>query len=463
MILQIQCPSCQAALSIEQRFAGSQMQCPFCQQVFAVAPPPVVPVVQATRVVSAPPVQRPAGPPASGRPQPRGPQAAAKAAPKPAAQAKGMTGIIVSLVLVAGLVIGGGWYLYGMVKNYQSEDEQLDAAIKSQLEAKRAASAKAKKEEEDEKATLMASLKKLVSEQLCQGNDKVAGEILREIDAVIAEADKLMADASIDNDPSDMRAFLAEHMEGRLRANPTIYHWLGGRMSPKDFCGLLFGVQPQQQVRRERGQVADFLVAGNYAATGTGFYISNDGWLLTNEHVVHDATEVDVRGADGVIRRAQVVKTDLQGDVAVLKTGEPSPRWLPLAPQEGTMGAAVFTVGFPNATVQGVEPKFTDGRISSLSGIRDDKDHYQITVPAQPGNSGGPLVDVKSGAIVGIVSAILRGRENVTYAIKARVAASLLQSIPAFTAAQARMPAGADMETLASEVRAAIVLVLVKK
>lgn len=461
MILQIQCPNCQAALSVEQRFAGSQMQCPFCQQVFAVAPPPVVPVVQATRVVSAPQVQRPAGAPPGGRPQPRGPQSA-YAAQKPAAQARGMTGMIVGLVLAAGLLIGGGYYLYGVVKNYKSEDEQLDAAIKSQLEAKRMASAKVKKEEEDEKAALMASLKKLVSEQLCQGNDKVAGEILREIEAAVAEADKLMTDASIDNDPADMRVFLAGHMESRLRANTVIFHWLGGRMSPKDFCGLLFGVQPPQQVRQERGQVADFLVSGNYAATGTGFYISGDGWLLTNEHVVHDATEVDVRGADGIIRRAQVVKTDPQGDVAVLKTPAP-PKWLPLAQQEGTMGAAVFTVGFPNASVQGVEPKFTDGRISSLSGIRDDRDHYQITVPAQPGNSGGPLVDAKTGEIVGIVSAILRGRENVTYAIKSRVASNLLQSIPTFAAGQARMSAGADMETLASEVRAAIVLVMVRK
>lgn len=449
------------------------MQCPLCQQIFAVAPPPVVPVVQARQVVQAapqPPTQRstaprPAGPQNPVRPQPPGSRPPAKTVTKAPAQGDGMAvAMIIGLIILVGVgvVIGGFYLVGGMLKKRELAEKGLGSEIQSQLEAKRAAAAKVQQEEEAEKNEMLASLRKLLATQLCEGNEKVAGEIMREVESIVAEADKLYADADANNDPHDMRAFLAEHMEPRLRANPVIFNWLGGRLSPKNFSAMLFG--QQQAVKPERGKVADFLMEGNYTATGTGFYISSQGWLLTNEHVVHEATEVDIRGADGVILHAQVVKTDVDGDVAVLKTKEPTSHWLPVAAQEGTMGAAVFTIGFPNADLQGVEPKFTDGRISSLSGLRDDPDHYQITVPAQPGNSGGPLVDVKTGAVTGIVAAILRGRENVTYAIKSRVAINLLKGIPAFsTTAPVQIPSGADMETLASEVRAATVFVMVRK
>ena len=460
MSLQINCPSCQSSLSIEERFVGGQMQCPLCQQIFAVAPPPVVPVVQARQV--APPVQRSAGPQQPVRPQ--GPRVPAKAPVKAADEGGGMAMAIIAGVVVLGvaLLFGVFYYLNGVLKKRQMEEQGLGSEINSQLEAKRAAAAKAKQEEAEEQAAMLASFRKLLATQLCEGNEKVSGEIMREVESIVAEADKLYADANVDNDPPDMRAFLAEHMEPRLRANPVIFNWLGGRVSPKKFCALLFGLE--EVPRKPQGRVADFLMAGNYSGTGTGFYISSGGWLLTNEHVVRDATAVDVRGADGIIRHAEVVKADVGGDVAVLRVQVSPAKWLPLAPQEGTMGAAVFTIGFPDTDVQGVEPKFTDGRISSLSGLRDDRDHYQITVPAQPGNSGGPLVDAKTGAVVGIVAAILRGRENVTYAIKSKVAAQLISSVPAFSApSPPPMPAGADMETLASEVRAATVLVMVRR
>ncbi|WP_395744701.1 trypsin-like peptidase domain-containing protein [Prosthecobacter sp.] len=472
MNLQINCPNCQSPLSIEQRFMGGQMQCPFCQQIFMVAPPPVVPVVQARQVPSpaqTAPAPGPRSPQNPSRPQSPGsrapgPRPAASSAAKPPQGGDGMaTALIIGLVVLGvGLVFGGFYFLNGVLKKRQMAEKGLGSEINSQLEAKRTAAAKAKQEEEQERTEMMTALRKLLTEHLCEGNEKVAGEIMREVEAISGEADKLFADADVSNDPSDMRAFLAQRMEPRLRSNAVIFNWLGGRVSPKAFCAMLFG--QEVEAKPERGKVAEFLVAGNYAATGTGFYVSRDGWLLTNEHVVHDAAEVDVRGADGVIRHAQVVKTDFEGDVAVLRTREPASKWLPLTTQEGTMGAAVFTIGFPNADLQGVEPKFTDGRISSLSGIRDDRDHYQITVPAQPGNSGGPLVDVKSGAVVGIVAAVLRGRENVTYAIKTRVAADLLKTLPAYqTVSPLTRPASTEMEALAAEVRAATVLVLVRK
>lgn len=460
MSLQINCPFCQMLLAIDPRFAGQQMQCPSCQQLFVVAPPPV-PVVQARQVVPTP--QRAPAPSQSARKP--GPSVAA--APKQAAKAAaaesggGMAVAIILGLVVLGLgILGGGvYYLNNALKKREQAEKGLGSEIKSQLEARRAANVKVQAEEAAKRDEMLGSLRKFIAETLCEGNDKVAGEIMREIDAIGDEADRLFVDADSDNDPKDMGEFFAVKMEPRVRSNPVIFNWLGGRSSPKQFCAMLFG--QERETMKERGKVADFLMEGNYAGTGTGFYVSGDGWLLTNEHVVKDATVVDVRGADGVIRKATVMKTDPDGDVAVLKTNEPSPKWLALVGNEGAMGAAVFTVGFPDAQVQGVKPKFTDGRISSLTGIRDDPDNYQITVPVQPGNSGGALVDAKTGTVVGLVASVLRGRENVTYAIKSRVALALLKTLPAYPInAAVRRPARTDMESLAAEVGDATVLVM---
>jgi S1-C subfamily serine protease len=97
------------------------------------------------------------------------------------------------------------------------------------------------------------------------------------------------------------------------------------------------------------------------------------------------------------------------------------------------MGDAVFTIGFPNTQLQGVRPKYTNGRISSLSGLRDDPRKVQVTVPIQPGNSGGPLVDER-GNVVGVVSSSLRDRPDevrqlVNYAVKSSFALAFLESL----------------------------------
>ncbi len=66
----------------------------------------------------------------------------------------------------------------------------------------------------------------------------------------------------------------------------------------------------------------------------------------------------------------------------------------------------MFTVGFPNTDVQGVEPKLTRGEINSLAGIQDDLRFFQMSAAVQPGNSGGALVDTR-GNVIGIVEARL--------------------------------------------------------
>src|SRR5208282_2594685 len=94
--------------------------------------------------------------------------------------------------------------------------------------------------------------------------------------------------------------------------------------------------------------------------------------------------------------------------------------------ESADLGQEVFTIGFPNIVMQGIAPKYTDGKISSLAGMMDDPTEYQISVPVQPGNSGGPLCDA-NGQVVGIVVARLNDLtvlqasgavpQNVNYAV----------------------------------------------
>ncbi len=143
----------------------------------------------------------------------------------------------------------------------------------------------------------------------------------------------------------------------------------------------------------------------NPTVTGTGFFITEDGFLITNAHVVEDTSQVRLVTSEGFLA-AKVVKVDAANDLTLLKAdGKFSP--LPVAPSRGVkLGGTVATVGFPNVGLQGFAPKFARGEIAALSGARDDARYFQISVPVQPGNSGGALVDER-GNVVGVVSAKL--------------------------------------------------------
>jgi TPR repeat protein len=176
----------------------------------------------------------------------------------------------------------------------------------------------------------------------------------------------------------------------------------------------------------------------NPSASGTGFFITDDGYLISNNHVVEGATRVRLVTSAGLIS-AKVVRVDAANDLALLKAvGTFSP--LPLTTSRGVkLGGTVATVGFPNIGLQGFAPKLAKGEIASLSGAGDDARYFQISVPVQPGNSGGALVDER-GNVVGVVSAKLNAKaalessgslpENVNYAVKSSFLLSFLESVP---------------------------------
>ncbi len=208
----------------------------------------------------------------------------------------------------------------------------------------------------------------------------------------------------------------------------------------------------------------------NPTASGSGFFITDDGYLISNYHVVKDATKVRLLTSAGLID-AKVVQVDAANDLALLKAdGRFAP--LPIAASRTVnLGGTAATVGFPDIGLQGFAPKLAKGEIASLSGAGDDPRYFQISVPVQPGNSGGALVDDR-GNVIGIVSAKLDASaalaasgalpENVNYAIKSSLLLSFLESVPAVSA-KLKAPITADrkFEDVVKSAQDAAVLVLV--
>lgn len=172
--------------------------------------------------------------------------------------------------------------------------------------------------------------------------------------------------------------------------------------------------------------------------TGTGFFVTTSGFLVTNQHVVDSGVRFEVVTDSGK-REAKLVKSDAQCDLAVLKVEGEFPA-LPIAHSLGSrLGSVVATVGFPNPGLQGFLPKLSKGEIASLAGSGDDPRYFQISVPIQPGNSGGALIDER-GNVVGIVAGKLSAEaalassghiaENVNYAVKSSLLLVLLESLP---------------------------------
>jgi S1-C subfamily serine protease len=196
------------------------------------------------------------------------------------------------------------------------------------------------------------------------------------------------------------------------------------------------------------------------------------GCVVTNNHVVEGREKITLILVDGKKIPATVLTKDKINDIVLLKVTNPNelPLALPLAGTNPGIGAKVFTVGYPHPDVLGTKPKLTDGVISSLTGLQDDPRTYQITVPLQAGNSGGPLLNL-NGEVVGIVTYKLDAirmykwtgdlPQNINYAIKIHYLKALVDSAIGQSAPineMTRKPA--NLEQLAERVQGSVIFVL---
>ena len=138
-------------------------------------------------------------------------------------------------------------------------------------------------------------------------------------------------------------------------------------------------------------------------AFGTCFAVSPIE-VITSNHIVDAADSISVEFMDKVRIPADIVQQSVATDLALLRIKKQAPAYLPLAPVRSlTIGEQVFTIGYPVMDILGSEAKFTEGSVSSLSGIKNDVSYFQMSVPVQPGNSGGPVANMR-GEVVGVVS-----------------------------------------------------------
>ena len=166
-------------------------------------------------------------------------------------------------------------------------------------------------------------------------------------------------------------------------------------------------------------------------AQGSGFFISPDGYVVTNNHVVENATNVEVTLQDGKVVPATVVGTDKKTDLALLKTksGDNYP-YVPWSDHTPRVGDWVIAVGNPF----GLGGTVTAGIVSARGrdiGAGPYDDFLQIDAPVNRGNSGGPTFNTQ-GQVVGINTAIFSpsgGSVGIGFAIPAEVAKDVVASL----------------------------------
>jgi S1-C subfamily serine protease len=166
------------------------------------------------------------------------------------------------------------------------------------------------------------------------------------------------------------------------------------------------------------------------ASSGTGFFVSETGHVVTNAHVVKGCQTV--RSSRGDVLRE--VSVDKESDLALLIASEKPDAVAQLRGGRGArVGESVVAIGFPLSRLLSPDPKVTTGVISALSGPGNDRRRVQITAPIQPGNSGGPLLG-ENGSVVGVVVSRLSGEafQNVNFAVSLGTLQSFLNtnSIP---------------------------------
>jgi serine protease Do len=233
-------------------------------------------------------------------------------------------------------------------------------------------------------------------------------------------------------DPKSVASLEALNRERRALVNSVVPSVVAVKTSKKinvrrdgalDPFEFFFRNQRQFRNPQEEAMVQNSL--------GSGVIVTNEGHIITNNHVVDQVDEIEVQLSDGRTKKARLVGADAQVDLAVLKIDEPGIKPLKLADSD-TVQAGDFVLAIGNPF--GFEETVTDGIISSKSRPnRTDAfgDLLQTNAAINPGNSGGPLINLR-GEVVGINTAIISrsgGSQGIGFAIPSNNVRTALESL----------------------------------
>ncbi len=249
-----------------------------------------------------------------------------------------------------------------------------------------------------------------------------------------------LALATLGYDPGPPDGFVGPQTRTAIRAFQQDYGLpVTGQVSD-DLNVALLVARAAESRRPTRGGFAPADL--EIVASGTGFVVSADGHVITNNHVIEGCTALRVRSASQQTVVAQLQAAEPDSDLALLQA--PELRVVDTAPFRSGRGIRpgdnVVVIGYPlfgANLVTSSEAIVTTGAVSALAGPGEDRRIMQITAPVQPGNSGGPLLDA-GGNVVGVVVAKLDALlvaeaigdipQNVNFAIQGWVAQVFLDS-----------------------------------
>jgi S1-C subfamily serine protease len=163
--------------------------------------------------------------------------------------------------------------------------------------------------------------------------------------------------------------------------------------------------------------------------SGTGFVLTSDGYFVTSYHVIEGADSLMIEKKDGTKYKVEEIYSDQLRDLALLRVTDTSFTGFGKLPysfkqRESELGEKVFTLGYPREDVV-----FGEGTLSSRSGVYGDTASYQISIPLNPGNSGGPLLDDR-GNLIGVISGKMLGVDGAAFAVKSAYLLTLLDQLP---------------------------------
>ncbi len=152
---------------------------------------------------------------------------------------------------------------------------------------------------------------------------------------------------------------------------------------------------------------------------GSGFALNNKGFILTSWHMVNGADSIFIENSITGRSITKIIFSDPKMDIAILKIEDKtiSKNWqvpFSFSNKPSDIGEKVFTLGYPRKDVV-----YGEGALSSLTGYRDDTTMYQVSIPVNPGNSGGPLLD-EQGNIIGLIRGKITNAEATSFAIKSK-------------------------------------------
>jgi len=211
-------------------------------------------------------------------------------------------------------------------------------------------------------------------------------------------------------------------------SNNQIYSWNGRRM--QEYATK----KPETKNTKPKKVIDDDKVFS--AASGSGFAVTPDGYVITNYHVIKGCTDVYIHDKGNSIL-STIVTFDPNNDIALLKGNFKPKNFYPLSRESTKLLTEVYVAGHPFGRDISTTVKVTRGIVSSLTGVANNFSNLQIDASLQPGNSGGPIMNDK-GNVIGVAVAKLDldtivedygvVPENVNFGVKANVVINIMES-----------------------------------